>query len=185
MNNAPRIACLGWGSLICEPRELPVVGEWAKDGPQLPVEFARESGGHRITLVICEHVAPVTTLWALMNVADLNAAIAALAHREGIVKRIASDIGYFDAVSGRRHGAKAEDIAAWSQDRNLDGVVWTNLPCGFTNSRGLMPSAEDVVAHLNALEGEERANARKYVEQAPQQVETAYRAKIRSDLGWA
>ena len=149
------------------------------------MEFARESGDQRITLVICENVELVTTLWALLGIEDLQAAIAALAKREGITKRIATDIGYVDAASGKNHGANAADIAAWARDHRLDGVVWTNLPRGLRNSRGAMPSVEAVVDHLNALKDDACASAREYVEQAPAQVDTAYRRAISAQLGWA
>jgi nitroreductase len=56
-NTVLRIACLGWGSLIWKPENLPIIGEWKNDGPMLPIEFSRESGGQRITLVICDNVA--------------------------------------------------------------------------------------------------------------------------------
>jgi len=38
-----KIAILGWGSLIKEPCELPIAGEWQKDGPLLWIEFSRIS----------------------------------------------------------------------------------------------------------------------------------------------
>ena len=80
--NEQRIACIGWGSLVRDQRDLPVVGDWRNDGPMLPVEFARESGGRRLTLVICDGVQPVQTYWCLLNVSDLSNAVSKLAKRE-------------------------------------------------------------------------------------------------------
>lgn len=37
------IACIGWGSLICDRRNLDEDGHWRVDGPLPPVEFARQS----------------------------------------------------------------------------------------------------------------------------------------------
>ncbi len=78
------IACLGWGSLIWDPRELPVLRTWFEDGPLLPIEFARESDDGRITLVLAEDQPLVRSRWALMNVADRAAAREAVRRREGI-----------------------------------------------------------------------------------------------------
>jgi hypothetical protein len=44
-----RIACVGWGSLVWDPRDLPVKGAWRPDGPRLPIEFARQSDNGRLT----------------------------------------------------------------------------------------------------------------------------------------
>jgi hypothetical protein len=53
------IACIGWGSLIWDMRNLNVDGNWHADGPLLPIEFARQSRDGRITLVIVQGFAPV------------------------------------------------------------------------------------------------------------------------------
>ena len=75
------IACLGWGSLIWDPKGLPVDGGWYTDGPQLPVEFTRVSRDGRLTLVITEGAPPVAVLWSCLSVSSLDDAIQALAER--------------------------------------------------------------------------------------------------------
>src|SRR5262245_37273344 len=82
-----KIACLGWGSLVWDPRGLPTKGEWRDDGPRVRVEFLRKSGGGRITLVLHHSAAPLVSLWAELNVPDANSAVAALADREGTPER--------------------------------------------------------------------------------------------------
>jgi hypothetical protein len=63
------IACLGWGSLVWDPRELPVRGTWLTNGPFLPIEFARESSDGRITLVLVpDTIAVAQSLWASMSI---------------------------------------------------------------------------------------------------------------------
>ena len=78
-----KIACIGWGSLIWNPRNLKIRQKWFEDGPLLPIEFARQSGDKRITLVIEEKSDPIRTLWALMSVNDIKEAKESLRKREG------------------------------------------------------------------------------------------------------
>lgn len=82
-----KIAILGWGSLIGEPRGLPIAGEWQPDGPRLWIEFSRISQrGVRagcLTLVIDERCeSEVTTLHVLSQRSELPTAIADLQARE-------------------------------------------------------------------------------------------------------
>jgi hypothetical protein len=70
------IACLAWGSLVWDTRTLPVTGEWETDGPILPLEFARQSGDGRMTLVIVDSDHRVPVLWSKLNVRSLPGASA-------------------------------------------------------------------------------------------------------------
>lgn len=79
-----KIACLGWGSLIWDPRTLPVSSDWLHDGPLLPVEFTRQSNDGRITLAITPDACAVKVFSALLDVVTMDEACRALAEREGI-----------------------------------------------------------------------------------------------------
>jgi hypothetical protein len=177
-----RIACIGWGSLVWDPRSLPVAGVWRADGPTLPIEFARESADGRITLVLCDGVRAVQSYWCLLSVEDVSEGILVLAYREGITSRIAKDIGRWNSVDDKSHGMCSAEIAKWAKTQGLDGVVWTNLSCGLRASRGAMPTEEDVLAHLTQLSGEQLESAKHYVEMAPAQIDTGYRGAIVSSL---
>ena len=186
-NDAFKVACIGWGSLIWDPRTLAIRGEWNSDGPALPVEFARESDGRKITLVICPHVDRVRTRWVLLNVSTVDEARQNLGLREydkATPNWIDRRIGYWDRTSGATSGTEAKTVAAWAAGHNLDAAVWTDLPFGFKAGGEVMPSFEEVVAHLKALVGEQREKAEEYVRRAPQEVSTVYRRGIEQELGW-
>lgn len=148
----------------------------------LPIEFARESADGRITLVLCNGVKAVQSYWCLLSVEDVSAGILALAYREGITSRMAKDIGRWNSVDDKSHGMCAAEITKWAKLQGLDGVAWTNLPCGLRNSRGVMPTEEGVLAHLTQLSGEQLESAKHYVEMAPAQINTGYRRAIVSSL---
>lgn len=179
------IACLGWGSLVWDPRTIPIRGKWFDDGPILPIEFARESSNGRITLVIADVDFRVRSLWALMSVWNLDDAKAELAARENISEQnVKHSIGFWDRASSNSHGRSAAKIALWAEKHNLNGVVWTNLKFGFKNNRDFMPTYADVLKHLRSLPHEKRRVAEKYIRQAPIQIDTEYRRRMRDDLGW-
>lgn len=193
---ASAIACIGWGSLVRDPGELPCRGSWHDDGPALPVEFARESNAKKnqrgdkitlvickITLVICPESVRVRTYWISLDLPDLTAARKCLATRERIPKNWETDVGFVDFASGQAHGLEADTITKWGSTRGLSGVVWTNLPCKF-NGQQAMPSETEVVAFLRALNGPTRAAAERYVRRAPAQINTPYRHGIERELGW-
>jgi hypothetical protein len=78
------IVCIGWGSLIWCQKALPITGEWHSDGPNLAIEFARQSRDGRVTLVLCDGVPACRTLWAELAVSTLDKAKEALRQREGV-----------------------------------------------------------------------------------------------------
>ena len=179
MRNAEtQIACLAWGSLVWDSRDLPIRGEWHTDGPRLPIEFARQSSDGRITLVIVENVAPVQTLWAPLDVASLAEAIAALADREGSSSRY---IGRWPLQQYEVYPQSAV-IEDWATQRGLAGVVWTALPCGMEDRRGELPSLPELKSYLSKLDDATRAEAAKYIFNAPGQIQTPYRQSLERAL---
>lgn len=179
-----RIGCLGWGSLVWDPRGLPIRGDWFEDGPLLPIEFARVSSDLRVTLVLVEKTPVVRSLWTLMDLPDLLSARTALAGREGVPEdRIARDIGVWSAEE-RFEGPGVAAIVSWAERLELDGVVWTALPPGFRQSRGTVPEIEQVLAHLRSLEGAPLRRAEEYVRRAPRQTDTPFRRRFERELGW-
>ncbi|CDO38565.1 hypothetical protein [Novosphingobium sp. KN65.2] len=177
------IACLGWGSLVWQPKELPVVGDWHHDGPALPLEFARHSGQKtgedRLTLVLTMSGPVITTRWARLQVPDIESARSALRKREGCTL---SDIGFYPGGSS---GEFASEIAEWAKAKNLKGVVWTALPPKFANEDGRVPTQDEALAFLSGLTGKPKALAEEYVRMAPLAVQTPYRAAIEREFGWA
>jgi hypothetical protein len=183
------IACIGWGSLIWDPRDLPMRGTWQDDGPLLPVEFARESGAQanqredKITLVICPGTPRLRTCWTLLDVPDLTTARQRLAGREGIAKRWETDIGYWAYGGNAGAGPEVATIGAWATSNGLAAVVWTNLPCKF-DGKETKPTGEQVVAFLRDLDVDKRRLAEAYVRRAPSAIDTPYRRMIAEQLGW-
>ena len=174
------IACLGWGSLIWDPRDLPIRGCWFDDGPLIPLEFARQSVDDRITLVISPDARPVRSLWNLMDSDNLEDAKEQLRLREGRTKP--KYIGNWSR--GKRSPDRIPDLREWTLARNLDSVIWTALPPRFKGEDHRQPGVEEVLGHLRALSGTARDKAEEYIRRAPRQIDTAYRRRIEAELHW-
>src|SRR5262245_52831310 len=107
------IACLGWGSLIWDPQELPVKEPWHADGPLIRVEFLRKSSRGRITLVFDPEASEVPSRWAVMNPSEIEVAVEALRAREGVrPKYVQRDIGRWRV--GETSPSSIPSLADWA-----------------------------------------------------------------------
>ncbi len=177
------IACLGWGSLIWDPRTLPIQRHWFQDGPLISVEFARQSSDGRLTLVIEPNAKPVRSLWAVMDDMDLDDAIEALRSRENISKKAVSKIGHWSI--GEESPDDIPDLPEWNRGRGIESVIWTALGPKFNKKDDEVPVADQAVQYLRSLSGSVRDEAEKYVRNAPPQIDTDYRRRFEAELGWS
>ena len=179
------IACLGWGSLVWDPRALPIRRYWFDDGPLVRAEFARQSADGRITLVIVDSARPVRSLWALMDAGDESEARTHLCKREGICKENESrHIGSWPNGPARQCLAGLDE---WAMARRLDAVVWTALPPKLPkiDQAGKTLTEEDIIIeYLRGLRGGKLDAAERYIRRAPRQIDTAYRRRIEVEFGW-
>jgi hypothetical protein len=185
-----RIACIAWGSLLWDPRTLPLAAPFAHDGPMLPIEFSRVALDGRVTLVIDALVAPVRTYAAPLAVDSLEAAVEALALREGIAaERVGDWIGIEvrtgGATSGQATPAVRGAIASWLARRELEAVLWTALPFRMPDGRFVRPDWTDLIDHLERLDGVPRTRAEEYVRRAPAMLRTPNRLRFEAVFGWS
>lgn len=178
------IACLGWGSLVWDPRELPVHGKWFEDGPLLPIEFARQSKDGRLTLVLVSaYASKVRSLWTLFSLDTLPKAREALRLRESVLEqnRDSHIAGWSTGAPDPPH---FPEIALWARSQNIDAVVWTSLPPKFGDELRA-PTLAEATTHLRELPHEQRRNAERYIRMTPRQIDTPYRRRFESDFGWS
>lgn len=81
------IVYLAWGSLVWEPGDLPLTDDWRGDGPEVRVEFVRQSSNKRLTLVLTPSADPLPSLWTCFAGEDVAVAREHLRLREKIPKR--------------------------------------------------------------------------------------------------
>ena len=174
------IACLGWGSLIWDRQDLPILRYWFDDGPLVRVEFARRSKDGRVTLVLYLPARPVRSLWALMDVEDLEKAREHLGAREQIPEKRWRDL------IGAWPENRSECILGleeWARTRQLDAVVWTALDSNFKEEGSSLEY--QVTEHLQSLRDAELEKAKRYVRCAPRQIDTEVRRRLEADFGWS
>lgn len=200
------ISIIGWGSLIWCPGALQIESRWYRDGPALPIEFARISRHGRLTLVIHEESAEVQTYWARSRCKTLDAAIENLREREGTPKKrlihclLSSGKVYEgDGIRRKVPNKICEKISNWLvQKQELDAAIWTGLSSNWKEKRHRPFNIEDAVLYTKGLE--EAVNltadelqkaeivldsASEYVRNTPAQVQTAVRKRLSAQRKWA
>lgn len=184
-----KIAILGWGSLIWNPRELHLASNWLEGGPIFPIEFSRISDDGRLTLVIDErHGVNVPTCYAYSSLTDLDKVIADLQQRERSPR--CDRIGFIDIAGGiacerarTKHPISCERIQSWaSGHKGFDAVVWTAIGPGFRAKTGLPFSVSAAVDYLEGLREPKRTLALAYMRKAPPGVLTPVRQKVAAAL---
>jgi hypothetical protein len=181
------IVCLGWGSLVWDPRVLPIQEKWFNDGPFLPIEFARQSKDGRLTLVIIpQNEIKVRSLWTLFSVSTIAEAREALCSREEISENnLERDIAVWP--NENLHDSVSIEIARWAENVGIDAVIWTALSPkiikeGRTEYRA--PTIDEAIMHLRELPHEQKRNAERYIRMTPQQIDTPFRRRFEAEFGW-
>lgn len=174
-----RIAILGWGSLVWDPRDLPHYGPWDTSGPTLNIEFSRVSSDGRLTLVLDPVGPAVRCRFAQSPRTAITDAVADLQARESTIRK---HIGFVDATTGvtsRTEFPQQMDVSAvvrdWCREKGIDGCVWTALLGNFSEELNSPFSPENAVMYLERLGKSTRSNALKYIRNAPQEVDTPLR----------
>lgn len=171
-----KIAVLGWGSLIWNPKRnsgaLNLADDkWFSDGPELPVEFARISRDKRLTLVLFPSGEKVPVLWAMMAPNNLEEAIDNLRKVEGIPAYSKDRIGYVNLQSGGQRSSVVADIAdeirRWGYMKKVEAVIWVDLPPKFEEETGTEFTEDNVISYLNNLANHSKKKAEEYIIRAP------------------
>lgn len=180
----PKIALLGWGSLLWDKRPEfdEHHGAWQFDGPELPLEFSRISTKSRngaLTLVIDANGGLCRSAYAFSHRRNPDDAITDLRCREGAKLQ---DIGfYFRDRTRRGQPPVPETIPPWSDQLGIDVVVWTGLSSNFKEKVKLPFTVENAVSYLQSLPPDSKAGAAEYVWRAPDLVTTPLRTALQAE----
>ncbi len=185
-----KIAILGWGSLIWQPKKLEYNKSfgWQKDGPILPIEFARISKDGRLTLVITENGSKVPVSYTLSNYQNLDEAILNLAVREGSGRNSIGSYNKIDDTFSHDVIFK-QNILGWIIEKDIDAVIWTNLGENWDikNEKGEIISQiqpNNRIEYLKELKGNTSVLAEEYIRRTPSQIQTHFRKLIEEELKW-
>ncbi len=150
--------------------------KWHSAGPTLPIELSRLSDKRlHLTYVLDErHQRRVPTRYAISKYGQLEDVITDLACREGCA---AHSIGFVEASEGRPHRSRTslwKEILQWVRSQQFDAAVWTDLAPKFPGEFTL----DSAVAFWKQLPGHTAEKARRYAQEAPEEVDTDLRRRL-------
>ena len=190
-----KIAIIAWGSLVWYRRELAIAEVFKANGPRLPIEFCRVSGGGRLTLVIDEAFGnSCPTYVAESSCGDLDAALKNLWIREGsqdevLPKNVRTHgrVGFVEVATGdcsakamERHPKAVVTIKTWAQANGFDAAIWTALASNFhePGKAGKPFSVDAAIRYLEGIDAPKLDAALAYIRSAPPEVQTHVRAAV-------
>ncbi len=201
--NAPAqtVTVIGWGSLIWNRECLKLRGRWHRDGPELPVEFARISNDGSLTLVTNNERGweKQKTYWVVMDFEDVGTAEENLRKREAHGKDTRTPMGVVRGIEARPSEGTI-DCMIWDWMKNngdIDAVIWTALGERWIPRRSFESVEVLAEAALKYMENLERAakddekkgklfdQVQEYVRKTPPQIDTAVRKLLRDKKGWS
>ncbi len=184
------IAIIGWGSLLWDPDNLTpfVQGQWQLEkGPSLPLEFSRVSPKRKQALALV--IDPDDGRWCrpsdiTRTRVTVEEAVDDLARRE---RADMSQIGFVTAATGQcsgRFSSIVDSITQWTELTGIAGAVWTDLPSNFASHTGQAFSMSSAIDHLKGLAPESLEEAKRYISEAPQAVDTPLRQALVAQSWW-
>lgn len=182
------IAYLGWGPLVWKKRvkkreRLKIVGSWEQDGPFLPIELARISSDRTITLVLHPDAQDVQTFWVKAITTDVETAVQDLSVREGTTR---DNVAFVCIPNGTRHctviPTVCEGIEQWAKHKELDAVVWTDLPSNFKEVVKMDLNEENAVKYVFSLPPEVLRLVKIYVRKASKQIDSDILKRLKAEF---
>jgi hypothetical protein len=174
-----KIAIVSFGSLVFEPRNLKIQGQWNETGPIIKCEFSRISSNKRLTVVVDENNGSlVQSLWAESAFTNINLAIRNFREREG------SDLNKISVLNVRtgeksescnRHQETSRTILNWAREEELDHVIWSGLGVRFLDAIGVRFNVENALEYLNTLEQPDKLNSIRYILNVHPNIQTNFR----------
>lgn len=187
-----KIAVIGWGSLIWNPKDLNIIDKnpesWKNDGPELPIEFSRISIDGRLTLVISDEkdIKCVKTLWNYYNGNNLKVA------KKDLVKREGCDVDEIGVLSLNQKKYSENNtnlkLKKWldiiGTQYKIESIVWANLQSNFADKGYTKTIEENIFNYLNTLKDKPDIweVTKNYILKTPSQIQTQYRSEIEKYL---